>query len=127
MRVDVLVTDGRKPIGGLTRDDFALTDNGAPQEIEDLTIEEVPFSMLLALDTSSSVAGGPLKDLQRAARSAVGALRPSDRASILTFWEDIQALSHWEPRGPGARGRRSKRDRAFGWRRQIRSSTRRRS
>jgi hypothetical protein len=40
-----------------------LTDNGAPQEIEDLTIEEVPFSMLLALDTSSSVAGGPLKDL----------------------------------------------------------------
>lgn len=100
VRVDVLVTDGRKPIGGLTRDDFALTDNGAPQEIEDLTIEEVPFSMLLALDTSSSVAGGPLKDLQRAARSAVGALRPSDRACILTFWEDIQALSHWEPRGP---------------------------
>jgi Ca-activated chloride channel family protein len=100
VRVDVLVTDGRKPIGGLTRDDFAVSDNGAPQAIEDLTIEEVPFSMLLALDTSSSVAGGPLKDLQRAARSAADALRPSDRACVLTFWEDIQTLSHWEPRGP---------------------------
>jgi VWFA-related protein len=99
VRVDVLVTDGRKPIGGLTRDDFALSDNGVSQEIEDLTIEEVPFSMLLALDTSSSVAGGPLKDLQRAARTAADALHPADRASVMTFWQDIQSLSGWKPPG----------------------------
>jgi len=100
VRVDVLVTDGRKPIGGLTRDDFALSDNGVAQAIDDVTIEEVPFSMLLALDTSSSMSGGALKDLQRAARTAAGALRPADRACVLTFWEDIQALSHWGPPGP---------------------------
>ena len=35
--VDVLVTDGRSPIAGLTAADFELTDNGTPQTIEQST------------------------------------------------------------------------------------------
>ena len=59
VRVDVLVTNGNKPVGGLTREDFELLDNGVPLAIDNVSIEEVPFSMLLALDASASMEGRP--------------------------------------------------------------------
>jgi len=37
--VDVLVTDGRSPIAGLTAADFELTDNGAPQTVKQIYVE----------------------------------------------------------------------------------------
>lgn len=100
VRVDVLVTNGNKPVGGLTREDFELLDNGVPQAIDNVSIEEVPFSMLLALDASASMEGRPLRDLREAAVAALDALRPNDRAAILTFAETIHRAAGWQPQGP---------------------------
>jgi VWFA-related protein len=93
--VDVLVTDGRKPIGGLTIADFEVRDEGVVQTIEHADIREVPFSMLLMLDTSASVAGKPLADLKRAAHAAVDALGPHDRAALITFSDALRPRARW--------------------------------
>jgi Ca-activated chloride channel homolog len=100
VRVDVLVTDRNRPVAGLSTNDFVLRDNGVLQRIDSISMEEVPFSMLLALDTSSSVNGPALKDLKQAARAAVGALRVTDRASVITFSDVLRRRAEWTPNGP---------------------------
>jgi Ca-activated chloride channel family protein len=99
VRVDVLVTNGNKPVGGLTRDDFELLDNGVPQAIENVTIEEVPFSMMLVLDASASMEGTAINDLKAAAAAAVAAMGPSDRAAIVTFSEVLRQPAQWRTQG----------------------------
>lgn len=100
VRVDVLVTDRNRPVTGLSKDDFLLRDNGILQRIDSVSMEEVPFSMLLALDTSSSVNGPALKDLKQAAKAAAGALRVNDRASVITFSDVLRRRAVWAPNGP---------------------------
>src|SRR5687768_13977095 len=71
VRVDVLARRGHEPIIGLTAADFELRDSGVVQEIRAVSTEEVPVTLLLALDTSKSVQGSVLDNLKAAARSAV--------------------------------------------------------
>lgn len=122
VQVDVLVTSGNRPIGGLTAADFELLDNGVPQRIDDVGIEEVPFSMLLVLDTSDSMTGSKLADLKTAATAAVNAMRTADRASLLTFSDVIAQPVGWRTKGAdltstidalGASGRTALFDAAF--------------
>jgi Ca-activated chloride channel homolog len=96
--VDVLAMNGNRPIGGLTPPDFELRDNGVVQRIADVEIRDVPFSMVLALDTSSSVTGRPLRDLQEAARAAIARLHADDRASLITFSETFGGEPAWASR-----------------------------
>lgn len=96
VRVDALVLDGRRPVGGLTAADFELRDSGVLQQVDDIQIVEVPFSVLLALDTSSSMQPG-LQRLQDAAHAALDALKPDDRAAVLTFSEVVSAPTSWSP------------------------------
>jgi VWFA-related protein len=96
VRVDALVLDGRRPVGGLTTADFELRDSGVPQEIDDVQIVEVPFSVLLTLDTSSSMQVG-LPRLKAAAHAAVEALAADDRAAVMTFSETVSAPTPWSP------------------------------
>ncbi|HEX5475051.1 MAG TPA: VWA domain-containing protein [Vicinamibacterales bacterium] len=95
VRVDVLVLEGDKPVTGLSAGDFELLDDGVPQRIQAVQVEQVPLSMMLALDVSQSVAGHALADLKQAARAAVAALRASDRAAVLTFSERISLAADW--------------------------------
>jgi VWFA-related protein len=85
VRVDALVTDGRRPIAGLTARDFELRDNGVVQTITDVQHETLPLDIICALDVSGSVEGPPLDHLKRAYRSVIGALEKDDRAALLTF------------------------------------------
>src|SRR3990172_983107 len=71
VRVDVLVTDGRRPVAGLGVADFEVR------------------------DTSASVAGQPLVDLKRAASAVVRLLAKSDRAALMTFWASVTLASGW--------------------------------
>jgi VWFA-related protein len=73
------------PVTGLTARDFALTDNGAPQAVESVTLEQLPLSVTLVLDTSQSVAGERLQHLVQAGEGLTAALRPEDRAALITF------------------------------------------
>src|ERR671910_2912878 len=73
VRVDVLVTDRNRSVSGLTTADFTLLDNGVPQELQAVSIEDVPFSAMLALDVSDSMRPH-LDDLKAGARAALEAL-----------------------------------------------------
>ena len=85
VRVDVLVTDGRKPVVGLTAADFELRDNGVVQTVELLDAADVPLNVVLALDTSASTAGKRATDLTAAAHALLDRLNPVDRAGLVTF------------------------------------------
>jgi VWFA-related protein len=90
VRVDVQVRQGSKPVTGLTAADFELRDSNVPQQIQAVSIEDVPVTLMLALDTSRSVEGPMLERLKAAALAAVGALRADDQAALLTFSQRIQ-------------------------------------
>ena len=85
VRVDALVTDGRKPIGGLTMADFELRDNGVVQAIDAAALESLPLSVIFVLDTSASVAGSRMRHLGDAVDMILGGLRQDDRAALVTF------------------------------------------
>jgi VWFA-related protein len=85
VRVDVLVTDGRNAVGGLTAADFELRDNGVVQTIELVDAAEVPVNAVLALDTSASTTGKRQADLIAASQALLDGLKPADRAALTTF------------------------------------------
>lgn len=85
VRVDVLVTDGRNPIAGLSEGDFELRDNGVVQRVEVVEASNVPLNAVLALDTSSSLTGKRQTDLVGAAGALIDGLRTDDRAALITF------------------------------------------
>lgn len=85
VRVDVLVTNGGKPVGGLTAQDFELRDNGITQSITLADAEGMPLNVVLALDTSSSMTGARQADLVAAGRAVIDGLKPVDRVALTTF------------------------------------------
>ncbi len=50
-----------------------------------MTLDRLPLSVTLVLDVSRSVAGNRLTHLVQAGQGLVGALRPDDRAALITF------------------------------------------
>ncbi len=83
--IDVSVTRSGQPVPNLTARDFTLTDKGVAQEIESVTLDRLPLSITLVLDTSQSVSGDRLAHLVAAGGALLAALRPEDRASLITF------------------------------------------
>ncbi len=85
VRIDVLVSDGGRPLTGLQADDFEVLDNGVRQRPQLATVAGV-VNVALLLDISYSVVdGGHLSDLTSAARTFLTCLAPSDSAALLTF------------------------------------------
>jgi VWFA-related protein len=91
--VDVLVTRGGRPVPGLRANDFELRDNGIVQRIESVALQDVPITLLLALDVSESVEGKPLEHLQAAVGAAAAALGPGDRLALITFSDRVRMAS----------------------------------
>jgi VWFA-related protein len=83
--MDVLVTRDGKPVAGLSRDEFTLTDNGVAQRVDAMEMKDVAISVLFALDTSESLEGPRLATLIGAAEAATAVLKPDDRVGVLTF------------------------------------------
>ena len=83
--VDVLATDGRAPITGLTAADFELTDNGVPQVVEQIYLEQLPLNVVMVLDISGSVRGERLRSLKAGALSVIERMRPRDHAALISF------------------------------------------
>jgi VWFA-related protein len=92
----VTVTDARqKDVAGLAREDFAVFEDGRPQEVRYFAAEPTPLDLAILLDTSASM-NGSLGDVQEAALQLGGALRPGDRASFTEVkrgMRDLQPLS----------------------------------
>jgi VWFA-related protein len=100
VRVDVLVTEGDRPVLGLTPADFEVRDNGVLQDVSFVSAEKLPLNVILALDASASVAGEPLEHLRAAGRTLLERLLPEDRAALVTFSHEValrQALTRELP------------------------------
>lgn len=93
VRVDALVTDGRRPVAGLTARDFELRDNGVTQTITDVDYETLPLNIISVLDVSSSVAGAPLGHLKKSYLAVIDALAGDDRAALISFANQIELHS----------------------------------
>lgn len=85
VRVDVLVTEQGKPVGGLTAADFEVFDNGVRQSVSLVSREAQPLDVVLALDMSRSISPEALETLRRSARAAVGALEPVDQVGVIAL------------------------------------------
>jgi len=91
IRVDVSVADrNNRPIPDLTREDFAIFENGVPQRIMVLPHDDSSLGFSLAFDISDYE---PLKLMARqAAWGFVRQIRPTDEVTIPQLDADIQAV-----------------------------------
>ena len=83
--VDAFVTRDSRAVSGLREDDFEVRDDGVPQRVELLSLEQAPVSVILALDTSGSVAGEMLVALRAAAHALAEGVPPWDHVGLLAF------------------------------------------
>lgn len=85
VRVDVLATENRAPLGNLSASDFELRDSGVVQTVQSADLESLPLSVIFVLDTSGSVAGSKMWNLNAAMDALLNGLREGDRAALVTF------------------------------------------
>ena len=95
VNVFVSVTDkAGAPIGGLTRDDFQLFEDG---KIERIAVFERDTSAPLAIVLSVDLSGSTYKDFaaeqQAAERFAKDVLRPQDRADVMAFADGTREVT----------------------------------
>jgi Ca-activated chloride channel family protein len=97
VRVDVLVTHGKELVRGLTARDFELRDEGVLQNVSEIEVEQIPLNLILAFDTSGSVAGDRLRSLVQAGQSLLDRLRPDDRVALVSFATRVRLLAPLTP------------------------------
>ena len=89
----ILVLDGQgSPVQGLTRDDFAVAEDGQPQQVGSFSLGDntaVPRSIVLIIDYSGSQAPFIGTSVE-AAKTLVDKLAPRDRMAIVT--DDVELL-----------------------------------
>jgi hypothetical protein len=83
--VHVSVRDRNAPVGGLSAEDFVLTDNGVGQTVRAVALETAALDVTLLLDASGSMAGEPIATMKKDVRTIAGMLRPEDRLRLVTF------------------------------------------
>jgi Ca-activated chloride channel family protein len=95
VNVFVSVTDRNGAlVGGLTREDFAVKEDGRPQQISVFERQsELPLNLTLAIDTSGSVRKDLSEEADAARRFVHAILRQQDKMSLLEFATEVKELS----------------------------------
>jgi Ca-activated chloride channel family protein len=95
VNIFVNVTDRNGAIvGGLTRDDFKVTEDGRAQQIAVFERQsELPLNLTLAIDTSGSVKKDMADEADAARRFVHAILRQQDQMSLLQFATEVKELS----------------------------------
>ncbi len=95
VNVLVSVTDRTgAPVGGLTRDDFDIFEDGRPQKIAVFErVSAIPLNITLAIDTSGSVQKDLSAEASAARRFARAILRPQDQMSVIQFATFVHELT----------------------------------
>jgi len=88
----VTVTDkSDRLVGELDRTSFKVLEDGAPQTIQEFTLEDRPITMAIVLDSSGSMRDS-MPDVHEAASQFVGTLRAQDRALVIDFDDKVFLL-----------------------------------
>jgi hypothetical protein len=95
----VSVRQNGRPLTNLVPDDFVLTDAGITQRVTEITRETLPIDVVCIVDLSGSVRGPVLDALSRSINTIGQRLRPSDRASVITFNQQIRQVRSLQPGG----------------------------
>jgi Ca-activated chloride channel homolog len=99
VNVFVTVTDDHgAPVGGLTKDNFALLEDGTPQTISVFDKESaLPLSIVMDIDTSLSTRKDLPLELTSARRFAHAILRPVDALCLYEFSETVDEVVPFTP------------------------------
>ncbi|HJQ32187.1 MAG TPA: VWA domain-containing protein [Pyrinomonadaceae bacterium] len=78
-------------VGGLKREDFALTEDGVAQQITHFSQNSLPLSVILLIDR-----GGCLdpfgENVRRAARDAISHLKESDELAVMAYHDSVEMV-----------------------------------
>ncbi|HEX3558569.1 MAG TPA: VWA domain-containing protein [Pyrinomonadaceae bacterium] len=99
--VDLVVLDAlvlqkktARVVGGLRREDFALFEDGVPQQITHFGQNSLPLSVLLLIDR-----GGCLdpfgENVRHAARAALSRLKPSDEVAVMAYHDSVDLVQEF--------------------------------
>ena len=100
--LNVVVTDGRgKLISGLSSRDFAVLEDGIPQDIACFAGTPVPVDLALLLDTSASMTD-KIATVQKAAVGFTEVVRPGDRISVVDVKESVRVVHPLDENVAGA-------------------------
>lgn len=84
------------PQAGLTPDAFRLEGDVANQclisGVENISDANLPFSTVLVIDVSDSMAGEPLASARAAAQEYIDTLRPGDSAAVIAFASTVRLV-----------------------------------
>ena len=97
VNVDALVLQKNtaRIVGGLQKDDFLLYEDGIKQEVTHFSQDQLPLSVVLAIDR------GPVcphkidtwsAEAHRAAREAIDRLKPIDEVAVMAFTDTAQLI-----------------------------------
>ena len=96
VQVNAAVADrGGRFVGGLTRDQFRIAEDGTPQVISYFANEEAPLEIVVAMDISASMSHA-LGDLRMAVRHFLAQLRPEDQVTLVAFNDEPFVLTQRE-------------------------------
>lgn len=101
--LDAMVRDRKTGdlITDLTKDDFRVEDDGVPQEIDYLSHDQLPLSLVFLIDDGDTMKAnhkpskfnvGWLADCANGALAALTALRPGDEVAVMTFSSSTQLI-----------------------------------
>jgi Ca-activated chloride channel homolog len=81
-------------VGDLKREDFALFEDGVPQQITQFSQNSLPLSVLLLIDR-----GGCLdpfgENVRHAARAALAHLKPSDEVAVMAYHDSVDLVQEF--------------------------------
>jgi VWFA-related protein len=86
LKVNVLSLTPSTSVPLLEQKDFAVLEDGTPQEISFFAAADAPFDLVLLLDLSGSNSK-KLKMIRNSAKRFVEATRPTDRIAVVSFTE----------------------------------------
>ena len=97
--ITVSVRSQGRAVGGLSADDFVLTDNGKAQKILSVSVESLPIDVTLLLDLSRSVSGQRLERLKYTIVETAKLLRPIDRVRLISLQHELRQVFGYQAGG----------------------------
>lgn len=92
LNVSVFSRGLARPNFSLSQKDFAVLENGSPQEISFFASADTPFDLVLLLDLSGSTAD-KIDLIRKSSKHFVEKARPEDRIAVLTFTTEVRPVS----------------------------------